>query len=167
MSVETAVAAPAAKPVVVEQLRTLPVRDFAISEYAYARFSAQLPAGVPFEDTLRPEFWVHVAHKLQKQPVTGEADKAGAIIEIRTVDHAFFAELYVRAVQDRGLVVSVLREPVYLGLKEVKSVQFEVRWNVGKRGFDVLRKSDRQIVAEGLKTKEAAQDWINKTSQVN
>ena len=34
------------------------------------------------------------------------------------------------------------------------------RWNVGKRTFDVIRSSDRQIVSSGHKLKEDAQAWI-------
>ena len=162
---DVAVATPVAMRA--EPPRTLPMRDFKISEYEYARFSARLGVGVTIEDALKPEFWVHVVHLLAKAPVTGEPDKAGAVIEIRTVDHSFYAELYVRAVQDRGLLVSVLREPVYFGPKEVSTAQFETRWNVGKRGFDVLRKSDREIVAGGLPTREAAAEWIEKTMKVH
>ena len=146
-----------------EQPRTISVRDFKLCEYEYARFSARLAENVSFEDTLKPEFWVHVAHILQKTPVTNEPDKAGAIIELRTIDHSFYAELYVRAVQEKGLIVSTLREPVYFGPKAVSSETFDVKWNVGKRAYDIVRKSDREIVKGGVPTKEAAQDWIDKT----
>jgi len=157
---------PEVKAEKIEQLRALKRASFQSSEFAYANLSATLPVGWTVEDALKPEFWVHVTDMLQKTPVTNEPDKAGAIIELRTVDHAFYARVYVRAVQERGLIVQLLGEPVYFGPKEVKAAsQFEVRWNVGKRGFDIIRKSDREIVGDGSKipTKEAAQDWIDKT----
>lgn len=145
--------------------RSLAPKNFQSSEFAYARFSATLPAGWTLEDALRPEFWANVCHVLQSPPVTREPDKSGAIIELRAEDHSFYAELYVRAVKKRGLDVAVLREPVYLGQQKVESDKFEIKWNVGKRGFDIIRKSDRETVADGgtIKTREAAQEWIDKT----
>jgi len=136
---------------------------FSGAEYAFATFSAVLPVGWTVEDALKPEFWVHVAGKFSKDAFTGDPDKAGAIIELRTIDHAFYARLYVRAVQERGLIVQMMGEPVYLGQQQVKTEGYEINWNVGKRGYDVIRKSDRSIVADGakLKTKEQAQSWVN------
>lgn len=153
----------AVKPAPVIEVPRIHPRDFKLCEYEYARFSARLPIGATFQDALKPEFWVQVCHLLRKNPVTNEPDKSGAIIEIRTVDHAFFAELYVRAVQEKGLVVAVLREPVYFGQQEVKSDRFDVRWNVGARGYDVIRRSDKEVVAKALSTKEEAQSWIDTT----
>lgn len=145
-----------------EPPRQLRESSLASSEFAYARLSATLPVGWTIEDALKPEFWVRVAHKFAKTPVTGEPDKTGAIIELRSVDHSFYAQLYVRAVREGGLVVQLIGEPEYFGPRDVKSSNFETRWNVGRRGYDVLRQSDREIVAHGLPTKEAAQEWIDK-----
>ncbi len=147
----------------VEQPKKLALRHFMQTEYAYARLSATLPIDTTFEDCLNPEFWVAVAHQLQVTPVTGEPDRSGAVIEIRTADHAFYAELYVRAVQEQGLIVSVLREPVYLGPKEDSKPGFRVRWNVGKREHEVIRQSDNIIVAGKFKVKEDAFKWIEDT----
>ena len=125
-----------------------------------------LPVGWTLEDAFKPECWVQVCHLLQREAATNTPDRAGAIIRLRTYDHAFYAELYVRAVQERGLLVGVLREPVYFGPREVPdTTKFEARWNVGKRGFDIIRKSDREIVADGtkIKTREMAQEWIDKS----
>ena len=79
-------------------------------------------------------------------------------------DHSAYAELYVRAVQERGLIVALLGEPIYFGPKTAEHAKFEIKWNVGKRGFDILRKSDREIVADGgkLKTREQAMAWIDR-----
>jgi hypothetical protein len=139
------------------------------SEFAYARMSATLPVGWTLEDALKPEFWVRVVHKFQKTPVTGEPDKTGAIIELRTVDHAFYAQLYVRAVQEKGLIVQLIGEPQYFGSVTVESNGFDIRWNVGKRGYDIIRKTDREIVGDGAKfpTKELANEWIAKTMRAN
>jgi hypothetical protein len=145
--------------------RKLLQRDFRQSEFANARMSVSLPVGWTFEDTLKPEFWVNVAHLFHKQPHTNEPDKAGAVIEIRTEDHAFYAELYVRAVQERGFIVATLREPVYFGPKKTAVPGFKTRWNVGARGYDIIRLSDKEIVghAADFKVKEHALAWIEDT----
>lgn len=144
---------------------------FSITEsgYTYAEIDVTQPIGHSVEDALRPEYWVHHAGKLKARAFTGEADRAGAIIRLRTDDHAYFAQLYVRAVQDRGLVVQLMGEPVVLGARVAESASFEVKWNVGKRGFDIIRKSDREIVGDGSKfpTRELAQEWIDKTMRTN
>ena len=151
-----------------EQPRVLKATALAGSEYAYATFSATLPVSWTVEDALKPEFWVNVAHKLAKNPLTNDPDRSGAIIELRTADHAFYARLYVRAVQERGLVVALMGEPVYFGPREVKSAAYKERWNVGPRGYDIIRVSDNEIVAHAskIKTKEQVQAWIDEAMKV-
>ena len=154
----------ATKPIeTIEPGKVLKPTAFSGAEYAFATFSAVLPVGWTVEDALKPEFWVHVAQKFSKDAFTGDPDKAGAIIELRTIDHAFYARLYVRAVQERGLVVQLMGEPVYFGPQQVKSGAYEIKWNVGKRGYDIIRESDRSIVCDGakIKTKEQAQSWVD------
>ena len=129
--------------------------------FVYPRCSVTLPVGTRFEEVLRPEFWSHVAYRFKADRLTGGQDRTGAVIEIRTEDHAFYGEVYVRAVRDKDIIVGVLREPVYLGMREVQSGAFEVRWNVGRRAFDVVRNSDREVVFSA-KTKDETADWINR-----
>lgn len=136
---------------------------FSITEsgYAYAEIDVTQPVGHTVEDALRPEYWVHHAHKLKARVLTGEADRTGAIIRARTDDHAHFATFYVRAVDDRGLRVQLLNKTV-LGVEGKTHKGYERQWNVGKRGYDIIRQSDRQIVADAsrIKTKEDVEAWI-------
>lgn len=143
-----------------------PGRDgFSITEagFQYATIHVKQPVGHTVEDALRPEYWVHHARALKAEQASGRPDMAGSKIELRTLDHAHYAELYVRAVHENTLVVDLLREPVYFGPKAVGTKELEVRWNVGNRGYDVIRQSDRHVVASKLPTKEAAVEWIDKT----
>ena len=137
---------------------------FRSSEFAYARYSVTLPVGWTLDEILDPEAWAQVAHVLDRVPVTGEPPRVGTIIEVRTEDHAFYAELYVRAVRKMALDVQVISGPVTLGVEKKDPQKFDVRWNVGKRAFDIVRKSDRVIVADGLPKKEDAYAWIEKTA---
>lgn len=142
--------------------RVKPTSFRATSDYIFARFAIILPVGWILDDVLDPDAWAHVAHILDRNKITNEPARVGTLIEVRTEDHAFYAELYVRAVRDMALDVQVLQH-VPLGPKvEKKSANFDVRWNVGKRGFDVVRKSDGAIVASGLPKKEDAYAWIDK-----
>jgi hypothetical protein len=122
------------------------------------------PQGHTIEDALRPEYWAHHAHKLKGSTMTGVPGKdwAGSIIQLRTEDHAHYAELYVRAVLERALAVQLNQQPEYFGIKAVETKRFRTRWNGAKKAVDVIRKSDNQIVATAA-TKELAKDWIEKT----
>jgi hypothetical protein len=151
-----------------EAARAARFSDFKIYEQDYIRFTYTLPVGWEFSWCLDPGFWVHCCHLFQADRHTNSPDKVGSIIEVRTQDHEFYAELYVRAVQERGLVVSVLREPVRVAPKELgngKHDDFVKRWVGGKGGYyQIVRTLDGAIVSDGkkLQTKEMAQDFIDK-----
>ena len=166
-----------------EPPRTLKPGRFQISEFARVTFDATMAEEHDFEDALKPGYWVNVAEKLRKNPTTNEPDRTGALIDLCTEDHAFYARLYVRAVLTSGLIVQCIGPafdaktgkacPVDLitgkawqGRKSAESDHFDVKWNVGVRGFDIIRKSDRQIVVNGsnFPTREMAEEWIKKTT---
>lgn len=132
------------------------------SAFAYATIQVRQPVGHTIEDALRPEYWVHHSHRLKANPITGQADWAGAKLELHIDDHSHYAELYVRAVMERALIVQIINGPHYLGIKSAETTGYEDRWNVGRRGFDVIRKSDRQIVGH-FPTRELAKAWIDET----
>jgi hypothetical protein len=135
--------------------------------YRSARFEALLPVGAKYEDCLKPEFWSQVAHVLE--PPKGTTDRAweGSIIEVRTEDHKFYAELYVRGVKKQELVVAPLRDPVYFWEEKKPQTsdsqqpdRWLTKWNVGTRSFDIIRQSDKEVVSTGFKVKEDAVAWI-------
>lgn len=140
-------------------------RYFEQEEFKFARMSATLPVGTTLEDALKPEFWSRVAYRLRPKSSMDSRprDYAGSIISVRTEDHSMYAELYVRAIGESSLTVALIGQPTYFGLKEVQSDKYRIHWNVGKRGYDVIRNSDGAIVADGIKikTKEQAQTWID------
>ena len=158
-----------------EQVYKAKESDFRIEgQYAFTRSSLTLPVGVPFEAVLHPEFWVALSHMFKKNPQSGTPDRTGGIIEVRTEDNAFFGEVYVRAVRGNLLDVACIGpvmengqpSPVYFGPKDPTVTGYEIRWNIGKRGFDIIRNSDRTIVedAEKFPTKELAIKWLNEVA---
>lgn len=163
-------AAPVAPKPVSRAAEALPpslrVSDMQFAEFSAATYNVWLPVGWRFEETLRPEFWAQTAHKLARQPVTNEPDKSGAVIQVRTRDHNFYAELYVIAVQEKGLRVAVLREPTYFDLKDIPETESNrAQWNAARSGWDIVRKSDGAVVADGanIKSRHDAKDWMEKT----
>jgi len=146
-----------------EQAKKVKQSTFQLAEHAYGRRSVTLPVGWTIDDILAPEAWSEVAHLLVGNKLNGIPPQDGTVIEVRTQDHAFYAELYVRAVEKMALHAEVIQYKP-LGPQEVEDTgKFDIRWNVGRRGFDVIRKSDKQIVAEGLPKKEDAIAWIEQT----
>lgn len=134
-----------------------------LAEVNRLRMAVTLPEGWAFEECLKPEFWSQVAYRFQaEQSFSNKRDWSGRIIEIYTEDNAFYAELYVRAVRKTDIIVSVVCEPIYFGEKTV-SAGYDVRWNVGKRKFDILRLIDKEVVADAV-TRELAAEWIAKTT---
>ena len=174
MQVEAAVkeAAPAAKA---PSIKPVPVRlpgaleRFSVraDSYAYAGVDVTLPVGHTIDDALKVEYWALHAHKMLKPQFTSGPDWAGAMIYLRTDDHAFFCQLYVRAVRQGGLDVAVVGTPTYFGPKALSTGGYEHRWNVGKRGYDIIRVSDRTIVADGkdMRTRDDVQNWINESKK--
>lgn len=153
------------------------------SQFAFMDMSLQIPPTIDFNDVLKPGFWANVANTFQKNSIS-QSEKHGAIIHVRTNDHAYYAILYVRAVLSNGLIVQCVGPavdkngkpcPVNLqtgqawsteGLQEqikrLAGVDFELKWNESKSGFDIVRPSDRIIIsgAENHKTRESALEFV-------
>lgn len=169
-----------------EMAKTLKPSRFQAAEYTRAMFDAVLPADLDFDEVLKPGYWSNVVHLLKRNPIANEPDRTGALIHIGTDDHAFYGLLYVRAVLERGLIVQCIGPCIdvktgkacpadlstggpWKGRTPIESDQFDLKWNLGKRGFDIIRKSDLQVVADGgnFPTREAAVEWINKTAKAH
>ena len=156
---ETAtIATPATKPELREpKPRTLP--DFALkrpNEAMTVDWVVVLPEGYPFEDCLRSAFWAHVARYFDR--------RAHYFITVLNDEHSFYARLYVRAVQENQLIVDIVDPPKIFGPQATEKVGALIpKWNVGKRGYDVVRASDGQVVQDGSRfgVKEQALAWIN------
>lgn len=138
-------------------------RDFKTADYSYSRWSVTLPEGWKYEDTLKPEFWSNVAHLLDKKPQTGQQERRGDIIEIRTVDHEFYAELYVQAVRKQALIVVPLVGPIKLtkDSKATATDKYIRKWNNKTRRHFVVRTVDNAIMGEGFDTKDGAHAFID------
>jgi hypothetical protein len=138
---------------------------FKEEQYAFSTMSYVMKEHEAFEDCLEPSYWANVAHVLQPDPMNHRVGREGGIIKIRREDHAFYAELYVRATGDQSLVVAVVNGPYHFGTEAKQTNDnYKTQWVVGSKGYNVIRVSDGAVVgkAEDLKTKEQATEFINK-----
>ena len=138
-------------------------KDFVQADFAYNRWSVTLPVGWTFNDTMDPDFWSNVAHLLAPSKMTNTPARVGDFIEVRTEDHSFYAELYVRAVREQSLIVAPVSDPVYFGKDVPSRVEgMHIRYNTQKRKYEVLRDTDNAVVGDGFDLKENAVRFIEK-----
>ena len=142
-----------------------------------------IPADWDMEDVLNPECWAFIAPNMQANTQASVmSDRLGTLIEVRTEDHAFFAQLYVNGLkrnnqgQANAMVVTCIGPcwdaetdkcyPVDVRTgRRWTGRTYDIAWNATKRGFDVVRKANGEVVADGaqFQTREAALAWIAAT----
>jgi hypothetical protein len=120
-------------------------------------YTLTMRAGVNFEDVLKPIYWTSFAE------VLGVNTKFHPHIYVVNDQHTFFAELYVRSVQENQVFVEVLNGPFVYGETETaEDATLEISWNVGKKDFFIRRVKDKQVLKDGFGTnKEAAKTWLD------
>ena len=147
---------PVAKPEVQEHKpRAIPASALNKPGYMISEWSIILPEEYPFEDCLLPASWAHVASQFDA--------RFHHFITVLNDQHTFHARLYVRAVQPNQMIVHVIDPPQNFGPTNVEAIgALKPQWNVGKRGFDVVRVSDGMTVQDGSRfaVKEQALAWI-------
>lgn len=152
-----------------------------VAEFTRTVYAATPDHGTSVEDLCSPETWAHVAKQF----------RAGDRIEVVPVSGGWFAELYVRKVDEHGVHVTVLRQhnltddtvvgkpstakstaakPTPPG-KEAddtfKSDLYDVKFG-GADKWRVLRKSDKAVMAKHLNSREEGEAWVkeNETALV-
>lgn len=127
------------------------------AEFTRLVWAAEPESGGTMADTLgeviQPAYWAHVARSI----------KAGSIIELRPADGAWFAQLYVRASNSTGLIVSVLNAWDFSKTEVAKTDDnaiYEVKHR-GPRGWSVVRKSDGKVVFENGSIRPEAEAWVS------
>lgn len=112
--------------------------------------------GIVFEDVLKPEYWTSLSGKI------GVNTRFNPLVAVVNDEHTFFALLYVRSVQQNQVFVEPILGPFVYGEVETEEDRTLMpKWNVGARHWQVIRKSDRQVVKEGFGVKEQAVEWID------
>ena len=166
----TPVAAPAKRE---PPRRKALLKDFHQTGHLFFDREYMVPEDVSVQDLLEPEYWASVAHLLKVDVQSGRQDGRGTIIRCVAFDFSWEVELFVRVVQEHGLLVAV-RKPnadgvIKYGLQAVsdKTESYKTQWELKHRGWNIIRESDGQIVAEAknIQSKEAAQEWIDNATK--
>jgi hypothetical protein len=127
-----------------------PIKESAIklSKQVYNTYAVQLPYGTSLEDALKPEFWVHFSHKL----------RIGDQLELLPVDMSFYARLLVRNASLRFADVGLIQHVEFEDAAEPPAAddEYTISWSGISTKFRIIRRSDNVVMAENLKTKEAA-----------
>ena len=134
-------------------------RNFGLAEHKFRRWSAELTEEQTLEQAMKPEFWANQAAKIMGHDPANPLGR-GDIIEVRKPDTGLYAELIVRAIGQGYVRCEVIRAQEPDVVEAPKDSPLKVKWNVGKRMFDVVR-DDGTIMARDFQTKDAAVAWIN------
>lgn len=156
-TIATAPLALAAVPTPIK--RRMLSKSFGVASFKFNRWSAELDETQSLEDALEERFWSDQSAQIMGHDKTNPKGR-GDIIEIRKLDTGLFAELLVTAIGAGFVRVSLLRkqEPAAVAIPE--GVPFTTKWNVGRRGHEVIRKGDNAVMAGPFQTKDEAAAWI-------
>lgn len=135
-------------------------KDFKEADFSRQIFRASPPEGTKLDDLLEPEYWAHVARRVNPHD----------IIEVVPVDGSFFARFFVLNVGKLSVKLYKLEycelnaAPVGSAAPKATSL-FEPKFS-GPLKWNVIRKSDKQVVSsKPFQTREEAEEWIEKNSK--
>jgi len=125
---------------------------FQTADHYATRWGAVLSPFHEYKDCFNPAFWSINAPKIERD----------SIIEVRTEDQRFFAELYVVDSNRQGISVVELR---YFDLQgDVPVLEADVgyspKWKGPQLRWCVIRDSDAAMMQKQLKSKAQAISWI-------
>lgn len=127
--------------------------ELRLAEYDRVLMVARPVAGTVLADMLPPEYWAHVVKNLRQ----------GSRIEVLPAEGTWFAELFVRSVEEKAAHVFVLRFVDFDAEESAPVVEGEAPYTMKFCGpvakFRVTRVSDNETMIEGL-DKLGAQKWI-------
>ena len=128
--------------------------QFVLAEQARNIWRIHLESEMKPDDFLKPEAYAHVSKLLHR----------GDIIEALAEDGSWFATFLVRSVEGLNVQTAMLQIEQFNAAALLVFDDYTVEFNQRARGR-VIRKSDNQVMVEGLPTKEAAMSWLIEHSQ--
>lgn len=124
-------------------------RRVEVAEHQRNLWHATTDFGTALEDTLEPGFWSGVAAKFQP----------GDRIEVRSEDHAYFAEIYIVDAGRQWAAVRLLRAHKIDDRSEAPPKGLEIDWAGPLVRNRVIRTSDRAVLKDQLTSYAAALSW--------
>ncbi len=146
-----------AEPVVHQQ--NLLNRNFGVETFKFNRWSVELTEAQTLADAMRPEFFAEASATIMGHNPTSPKG-LGDVIVVRKLDTGDYWELVVREV-GKGYVKTQLKaecRPAEVIVPETSALT--IKWNVGKRCHEVIRKDTNAVMSSGHQTKQKAADWI-------
>lgn len=143
-----------AKPSVAPVQRKLRPGSFKLdfSGFVNSQWSATLDELDTVEDALVSDFWFHV----DKAKIN-----ARDTIVVYSYDGQRRVVLYVRAVTKAIIKLAVMSDHDFSPKgKSAVDDSLDVKWNVGKRRFEVLSKATKQVLQSDFLVKEDALTWL-------
>lgn len=132
------------------------LQEISFKSTAYRAEPPSAEGGHAYADVIKPEYWVHYAHKLVR----------GDKIEVFPQDSSYFAELLVLEVATGYAKVHTLLHSIIADATPVEDHNgYALEWVNPKTRFRVTRLSDGTIMKEGLPSKAAAQQYIDELNQ--
>lgn len=123
------------------------------------RWQAYLTEEQTLEHALEGAFWTDAA-----EVVKGFDGKGGRqdIIELRKPDTSEYWELMIDEVGKGYLRVRVMYRDNPPAAIVPDDSPLTMKWVVGNRTYDVIRKLDNEVMSRGFQTKRLAAEWITK-----
>ena len=141
-----------------EPTRKFSERNFGLAEFKRNVWHLQLEENESFDDAQNGSSWSNLVAKIVgHDKIRGVGDR----IEIWKPDTGAFGEMIINEIGPGYVRASFIRayEPKPVEIED--SVPFVIRWNVGKRKHEVLRRADNQVMAGDFQSKAKAAEWIN------
>ena len=133
-------------------------KNFGLAEYKFKRWSVELDETHTLEHALDPTFYANQVDKIMGHD---KARGRGDIIEIRKIDSGLYAEAVIVEIGVGYAKVELIRKAEPTVPEIAPNSPLTAKWNPGRKEFDVIRKSDAQMMKQGFQTKAAAAIWID------
>jgi len=129
---------------------------FKLAEYDRNNWIINCEEGHTIRDCLEPGYWAHIAQQLNPYDH----------IEARAEDGAWVCEFIVLACDRSWAKVQLLWECQLASTEMPKGVlRHEAAWKGPQRKWVAIRLSDRQMLKEGMNSRQEALDWIRQHEQ--
>lgn len=145
-----------------QQQIQLPPNSLQPLDYASTRHDAMIPQGVAPDELLKPEFWAHQAVKLRPMDEIRARAEDGTWLAYYVVldcsrTWAKVHQLALHRLTTSDVAMTQASEA------EVRAVvkAHEVRFDQGRK-WNIVRKSDRQVVQDQIADKDSALAWLEK-----
>jgi hypothetical protein len=136
-----------------DETKALPkfsARDFGVAQFKRNEWRLELSEAHGMSDVENSRLWGDILGKIAR----------GDTVEAFKADSGEWAK-FVASEVGPGFIKMGRVEGYTPAAVEIPEGALKVKWNVGKRSFDVAREADGFVMSGGFQTKASAAEWIN------